>query len=82
METKPTGHCKGCLLEVTRVFVKIQPGSGNYLYADDHGRLWKGDVCATCQARIKRERYKSRKALQASDVTLGDKTDPKLDTES
>ena len=52
--------CKRCGIEQTRVYKRIQPKSGNKLYVDDHGRYWKGMVCADCQAEIRRTRHKSK----------------------
>ena len=49
--------CKRCEQIKPYIFKKIAK-SGNYLYVDNHGRLWKGKVCADCQAEIRRTRTK------------------------
>ena len=52
-------QCKVCAQEKVHVFVKVSK-SKNYLYADEHGRLWKGKVCPECQAAKRRETYKPK----------------------
>jgi hypothetical protein len=77
MGEKPTGHCKSCLEEVVKTFSGQVAKSGNYLYLDEHGRLWKGSVCPTCQAKIRKARYKSKRRSPETglDATQGVKLD-------
>ncbi len=48
------GTCKCCKEELVKVYLKLSK-SGNKLYVDDKGRLWKADVCPGCQAANRKE---------------------------
>lgn len=48
--------CKDCKVEHNYIYSHLAK-SGNKIYLDEHGRQWKGKVCADCQAAIRRARY-------------------------
>lgn len=53
--------CKICKLEKEATFVKLGK-NGGFVYADEQGRLWKGKMCADCQAKRRKEQRNRAKA--------------------
>lgn len=46
-------HCKSCkITKMAKYSHTIK--SGNLIFVDEKGRLWKGSVCPDCQAVIRR----------------------------
>ena len=52
--------CKKCLIDKPKISTGKQSKSKNFLYVDEHGRLWKGNICPDCQAKNRREKYKGK----------------------
>ena len=56
-------ECKICKQQKVHVFSHVAESSGNYIYKDDVGRLWKSKVCPSCQAAIRRTRPKKPRTV-------------------
>lgn len=59
MSNSANGFCKCCKKDnLVKIYKKLAK-SGNKLYVDDKGRLWKSSICADCQAAHRRISYKT-----------------------
>jgi hypothetical protein len=57
------GKCKVCLQDKYKIAVKVY-SSGTIHWVDENGDGWYGNVCPSCRAEYKREKYAKNKLVE------------------